>query len=128
MMNPGITVEQYKNYIKENEEIQNKFEIIDHLPNDIQRMIYEDYFEGKQLCEEYLTAVGSVECQRLNVSPIFDLTKEIVKHPCIVEYLRKYCKGFNCSYNDHFVKKKKNFVLMNFEESFAMSILMYLYH
>ena len=102
--------------------------LINSLPDDVMRHIYEEYFVGIDTCNKYLELLKSDESQSLNYKPLRDLTRRLLEYPCAIEYLCSKHQIFKKMYIEHYIKKNKCFVQMDMLESFILSILMHLYH
>jgi hypothetical protein len=102
--------------------------LINSLPDDVMRHIYEEYFVGIDTCNKYLELLKSDESQSLNYKPLMDLTRRLLEYPCAIEYLCSKHQIFKKMYIEHYIKKNKCFVQMDMLESFILSILMHLYH
>jgi hypothetical protein len=102
--------------------------MINRLPDDVLRHIYEEYIVGVETCNRYLEMYKSEESIRLDYTPLMEPTRRLLEHPCAIEYLCKKHKIFKKMYIEHYVEGNKWFVLMDRLESFILSILMWLYH
>ena len=111
-----------------NPELCNTMCLINTLPDDIMRKIYEDYFEGKTLCKEFLQKLESEDSKRLRHLSMMDITTRVLQYPCVVEYLRKKSSVFDYYYKEHFILKNPHYVQKSRAESFILCILMHLYH
>ena len=101
---------------------------IEKLPEELKKYIYKEYIEIQLFYDKFKEALDSEESQMLNIVKIHPFIPLILAKPKYINYLllKLYC--FRTIYNDHKIKKKKTFLLMNNGESFAQCILMYLYH
>ena len=102
--------------------------LINTLPDDVMRHIYEEYFIGIEACNKYLELLKSSEAQSLIYNKLVDPTRRLLEYPCAVEYLCSKHPIFKQMYIEHYVKNNKYFAQMNVLESFIVSILMHLYH
>lgn len=102
--------------------------LINSLPDDVMRHIYEQYFVGIDACNTYLELLKSDESHSLIYSHLVEPTRRLLEHPCAVEYLCSKHPIFKKMYIEHYIKNNKWFVLMGKLESFIVSILMHLYH
>jgi hypothetical protein len=102
--------------------------LINRLPDDVLRHIYEEYIVGKETCDRYLEMFKSDSAMSLEHRPLLEMTSRLLEHPCAIEYLCAKHKIFKKMYIEHYVQDNKWFVLMNKLESFVLSILMWLYH
>jgi hypothetical protein len=108
--------------------VDNIDRLIQALPDDIIRKIYEEYFECKDLCMEYLQRLKCEDSRRLRYLKMVDITEQVLKQPCAIEYLSKKSKPFKFYYKEHFIFDNNHFVLLNRAHSFILCILMTLYH
>ena len=102
--------------------------LINSLPDDVMRHIYEEYFVGIDTCNKYLELLKSENSRSLEYKPLIEITRRLLQHPCAVEYLCGKHKIFKKMYFEHYIKNNKSFLLMDMLESFVLSILMHLYH
>lgn len=112
------------------EKLKKTIQLIQSLPDDVSRKIYEDYFEATDICKEFLKILFTDKrSQRLEYKHLIDITEKLIKHKCAVVYLRKNCKEFDISYKIHYIENRKSFTGMeSLINSFILTILMYLYH
>jgi hypothetical protein len=128
-----ITVTTYK---KSRMEINNQDSIamaktvrlINSLPDDVMRHIYEEYFVGIEACNKFLELLKSESSQSLEYKQLTNLADRLLQYPCAVEYLCEKHTIFKKVYIEHYIKNNKSFLLMDMLESFVLSILMHLYH
>lgn len=113
---------------KTNENLTETLALINTLPDDIKRKIYEDCFEGKALYKEFLKQLKSQSSKQLQYHNMIEITERILKFPCVVEYLCKKSSVFDYYYKDHFILNKTHYVQKSRVESFIFCILMHLYH
>jgi len=110
-------------------DLKKTIRLIQALPDDVSRHIYEEYFEAKSTCSEFLNLLfNDKRSHSLEYSHLTEITSRLIRHPCAVEYLSKHCKVFNNMYKAHYIDNNKYFVLMNVLDSFVLSMLFYLYH
>lgn len=102
--------------------------LINSLPDDVIRHIYEEYFIGIDTCDKYLKLLESVESQSLIYTQLVEPTRRLLEYPCAIEYLCSKHPIFKQMYIKHYIKNNKLFVQMDNLESFILSILMHLYH
>ena len=102
--------------------------LINSLPDDVMRHIYEEYFVGIDTCNKYLELLKTDESHRLSHWHLIEPTRRLLEYPCAVEYLCSKHPIFKRMYIEHYIKNNKWFVLMNVLESFIVSILMHIYH
>jgi len=117
-----------QNNIQDIDAFKKTIRLINTLPDDVMRHIYEEYFVGIDTCNKYLKLLESDESHNLNYLPLVEPTRRLLKHPCAVEYLCSKHKVFKYVYTEHFIKKNKSFLLMDMLHSFIASVLMHLYH
>jgi len=111
------------------EKLKKTIQLINALPNDVSRQIFEEHFEATHVCKEFLRLLfEDVRSKRLQHEHLIDITSKLLKYPCAVVYLRKNCKVFDTSYKIHYEENYKKCVLMDKQISFILHILMYLYH
>lgn len=108
--------------------LSNTLALINALPDDIMRKIYEEYFEAKELCKEFLQKLESDDSKRIRHLSMMEITTQVLQHPCVVEYLRKRSSVFDYYYKEHFVLENPHYVQKSRVESFILCILMHLYH
>lgn len=103
--------------------------IIRNLPDSLREKIYKEYFEPQVYFLEYKRAIESPPSQRLDIVSVFRLLPIILaKKKKVISYISSKCNAFKMAYRDHKTQNKKGFIRMTKGESFALSILMYLYH
>jgi hypothetical protein len=114
---------------KKCDDLKKTIRLIQALPDDVSRHIYEEFFEAKTTCTEFLNLLlKDVRSHRLEHKHLTEITGRLIQHGCAVEYLSKHCKVFNDMYKAHYIDKKKYFLQLNVLDSFVLSMLMYLYH
>ena len=73
--------------------------------------------------------LNSNTCQKLDITLLLPyIQKNILNDQEYISFLLKINNVFKNIYTQHYINHKKNFKLMNVNESFALSWLMYLYH
>jgi len=102
--------------------------LINSLPDDVMRHIYEEYLVGIDACNKYLELLKSEKSRRLEYKPLIEITRQLLQYPCAVEYLCGKHEIFKKMYVEHYIKNNKSFLLMDILDSFVLSILMHLYH
>jgi hypothetical protein len=108
-------------------ELANTIKVIQSLPPDVSRHIYDEYFIGKQLCNKFIELLlqgHPWEKTQEQLQELCKLVEQILKHPCVVEYLCKNLPPFKHSYEIHYKKNEKEYEFMNKLESFMMTMLM----
>ena len=102
--------------------------LINTLPDDVMRHIYEEYLVGIDTCNKYLKLLESKESQHLKYEHLLEPTRQLLEYPCAIEYLCSKHNVFKKMYTEHYIKHNKSFLLMDMLPSFILSILMHLYH
>jgi len=103
-------------------------ERIDNLPEDLKKKIYIDYFGSIYIFNKFINErLKMIESVKLNYCKIINIIPFIINNKTIVEYLLENNNEFRLTYNDH-INGKKNFKLMDWNNSIALSWLYYLYH
>jgi len=141
MNNKDSVVQVGDNQTSDNQTIDNKtgdnkkrtdlvktIRLINSLPDDVMRHIYEEYFVGIDACNKYLELLTCEKSRRLEFSHLIEPTRKLLEYPCAVEYLCNKHEVFKKMYIEHYIQNKKAFLLMDMLNSFVVSILMYLYH
>ena len=107
-------------------------DIILNLPEDIKKKIYNEYIIPQQLADDIINCLNSKECRTLNIITLRPLIKKIiinnkinVEDP-ILKYLSQKDDTFIAVINEH-KDGDKLFLLLNFIDSFCMSLLMHKY-
>ena len=109
--------------------------LIQRLPDEIIRHIYETYFECKSECIAFVAMLSDDCSARLEFQRLRDLSMRLFRSPICVDYLI-HAKGMiheaiKYSYEHHYKKAGKHekiFKLLDKHDSFNLSILMSLYH
>ena len=102
--------------------------LINSLPDDVMRHIYEQYFVGIDTCNKYLELLEGSDSRNLKFEHLVEPTRRLLEHPCAVEYLCSKHSVFKKMYIEHYINHHKAFLLMDMLHSFIASILMWLYH
>ena len=114
---------------KKCDDLKKTIRLIKALPDDVSRHIYEEYFEAKSMCTEFLNLLlNDTRSQSLEYRHLTEITSRLIEHACAVEYLSKHCEVFNRMYKAHYIDNNKYFVQINVLDSFVLSMLFYLYH
>ena len=114
---------------KKCDDLKKTIRLIKALPDDVSRHIYEEYFEAKTLCTEFLNLLlKDKRSHRLEYTHLIPITSHLLEHECAVQYLSKHCKVFNDMYKAHYIDKINYFAQASVLNSFVLSMLMYLYH
>jgi hypothetical protein len=104
------------------------YDNIKNLPDCIKKYIYYEFLETENYYKIIKKSLDTEESQNLNINCIRPLIPLILVKKKLLKYLCEKIFCFNIVYNDHKIKNNKCFVLMQKGDSFALSILMYLYH
>ena len=102
--------------------------LINSLPDDVMRHIYEEYFVGIDTCNKFLELLKSENSSSLEYNPLIKIAGRLLQSPCAVEYLSKHCRVFKNMYKAHYIDNNKYFEQCNVLHSFVLSMLFYLYH
>ena len=106
--------------------------IIPNLPNDIKKKIYIEYIIPQQLADNIEECLNSDECQNLNIILLKPLISKIINNNGIIikqnilNYLSNRDQDFISVIRYH-INGNKKFVLLNFIDSFCLSLLMHKY-
>ena len=108
---------------------RNVLEFVKKLPDDVIKKIYEDYIRIQYLTDVFLNielkTYDSVRLRPKNLYNRYIIMKNI---PKLIFHVRISHEVFNRIYFEHYIKQKKSFVRMDFDESFILSLLFTLYH
>ena len=121
----NILVELKNNYI---------FFLIKKLPDDIKRYIYYEFFDSMYHLEKFNILLNNTLSVKLNISLIRPYIPIILGKPNLKPYFCKNILGYNnhkafeTVYIRHKIENNKIFIKMTNGDSFALSLLMYLYH
>ncbi len=106
--------------------------IILNLPEDIKKKIYNEYIIPQQLADDIIDCLNSQECRALDITTLRPLIKKIItnnkiniENP-ILKYLCQKDETFTQVIEEH-KDGEKLFSLLNFIDSFCMSLLMHKY-
>jgi hypothetical protein len=111
-------------------QIENDQRLIHHikcLPPDIKQYIYEDFVDPLLMYEKFVRALNDPISQQLDQELIRPMIPAILAKPQYTTACRRI-REFNIVYEEHKIKNKKSFRLMNKGDSFATAILFYMYH
>jgi hypothetical protein len=112
-------------------------DLISKLPTDVTIYIYKEFLELDCLFQDIEWLLETKHSRRLNTIFIRPLLPKILANKRLCVYLceklvsKDYNEGFRyfeLVYREHKIEKKKNFVGATNGDSFALSLLMYLYH
>ena len=98
------------------------------LPEDLKIYIYRNFIEHEIFYQKFKTELDSSESQRLNACPIYPYIPLILAKPNYIKHMCLKIPEFKIVYESHKVANSKSFVRMTKGQSFAQSILMYMYH
>ena len=102
--------------------------LINALPDDVMRHIYEEYFVAKDTCENFIKLLHTDASTSLDYKPLLEPARLLLNHPCAIEYVCIKNPLFKQMYTEHYLKNNKYFVHMTTLQSFVLSILMHMYH
>lgn len=98
-------------------------------PEEIKLTIFNEHFKYQLKYEDLKQVLESETSHKLNISLLLPYVQEnILNDKEYISFLIKINDIFKNIYTSHFINHKKTFILMNVNESFALSWLMYLYH
>jgi hypothetical protein len=98
-------------------------------PEDLKLSIFNDYIKYNLEYNKLTEILESNESHRLNISLLLPyLEKNILNDQKYISFLLKNNNIFKNIYTSHYIDNNKCFVLMNVNDSCALSWLMYLYH
>jgi hypothetical protein len=104
------------------------FLLLDSLPFYIKYKIYKEYIEALYYYDKYLYAIHHINSKILNINILRSYVSLFLSKPHVTQYLCKRCGAFTSSYRIHRLLKNKSFAKLNKGDSFALHILMILYH
>lgn len=98
-------------------------------PDELKLTIFNDHFKYNLKYNDLTQILNSDTCQKLDIKLLLPyIQKNILNDQEYISFLLKINNVFKNIYTQHYINHKKNFKLMNVNESFALSWLMYLYH
>ena len=106
----------------------NIISLIKRLPDNIKYKIYKEYFEPEVYYILYKRVVEKKLSQSLHIDFLLPLIPILLSKKTVIEYICSKCKYFKIVYDIHKIQNKNNYAKLLKGESFALSILMYLYH
>ena len=126
-------VEEKDSYINEHEKKDSELDtiqknIIDRLPEDLVIKIYKDYLEPEVYYKLYIDIIQHPFSLGLDGKLLLPFIPILLAKPIVCKYISTKCVAFCRSFQEHKVNKKKVFRLMHNGQSFASTILFYLYH
>ena len=102
------------------------------IPMALIKYIYEEFFEANIVYQQFINALECEKSQRLNIESLFNNIKIIFhknkKNSMIIPYICKNNEIFNEYYIAHYINNIKHFKHLYIDKSFALCILMTLYH
>jgi hypothetical protein len=95
--------------------------IYDNLQEDVQKLIMEEYIKPQLICdyliEEFDKLIESEKCQQLKWQVLLDVVGKIIENKeALAQMRKKDTLGFNCSYENHFIKKINTFKHPSFDD------------
>ena len=103
-------------------------EIIARLPEDLVQYIYKNYVEVDLFYNTVKSVIESEDSTRLNNTELSKLIPIILAKPAYIEYCCRKIAYFGHVYKTQKIRGHKDFIYMTRGQSFAQSLLMYLYH
>jgi len=101
--------------------------LIEELPQDIKSYIFYEFIRPKMYCTLFQDAILLRESKSLTIRHIRKYIPYLLFDPCIVSFLSKNQTGFKKVYDNH-KKNNKYYVQKTNGDSFALELLMYIYH
>ena len=108
--------------------IKNIKQFIEYLPIDIKNKIIEEYIKPELIINEFNQTVKSTSSKELKYFQFKPILKKVLNCKISINYLVKNHNAFKIAYKSHFIEKNKYFTLLTIDNSFALTILMILYH
>ena len=90
--------------------------------------IYKEYLEAEIYYSIYQTAINTIESKKLNICDLRPILPGLLSKSHVTQFIFKKCDTFKTAYTIHKIEKTKIFTLINKGDSFALSILFYIYH
>ena len=90
--------------------------------------IYKEFFEIEIYYKKIKQVLDTNLSRDLDIKFIRPYIPLILAKQKLVEYLFQNMKEFRLTYTSHKIEQKKGFNYMKNGDSFALSILMYMYH
>ena len=103
-------------------------ELINLLPNELKMKIYKEYLEPEIYYSIYQDAIKNIESKKLKICVLRPIIPMLLSKPIAVQYICKKCYYFRTVYDKHKTKNEKYFENLRNGDSFALSILMHIYH
>ena len=101
---------------------------IEKLPDCLKMHIYKEFFEIEIYYKKIKQVLDTNLSRDLDIKFIRPYIPLILAKQKLVEYLFQNMKEFRLTYTSHKIEQKKGFNYMKNGDSFALSILMYMYH
>lgn len=102
--------------------------LISLLPDELKFKIYKDHFEPKYYYEIYISLINSQKSSALEYNLLSHCIPLFLSKQNVINYLYQKSEPFQKSYYQHKIIHQKNFKKMKKGDSFALSILMQIYH
>ena len=100
-----------------------------NFPNELKLTIFNEHFKYHLKYYELNEILESTTSMKLDISLLLPyVEKNILNDKEYISFLFKRNDIFEIIYTSHFINHNKYFKLMDVNESFALSWLMYLYH
>jgi len=103
-------------------------ELINSLPYELKTKIYKEYLEPEIYYSIYQDAIKNIESKKLKICVLRPIIPMLLSKPVAIQYISKKCYYFRTVYNKHKIENEKYFEKLQKGDSFALSILMYIYH
>ena len=105
-------------------------EDIKKIPEDIKKKIFNEYFKYDLEYEKLDNILKNINSIQLNNNDLVDYFEknDILENSSFIEYLKKKDSIFKNIYNDHYIRNKITFALMDKLNSMCQCWLMFLYH
>jgi hypothetical protein len=102
--------------------------LIEELPQDIKSYIFYEFIRPKMYCTLFQDAILLRESKMIDIRHIRKYLPYLLFDPCIVSFLSKNQIYFKKVYDEHKIIKNKSYVKKTNGDSFALALLMYIYH
>jgi len=102
--------------------------LIEELPQDIKAYIFYEFIRPKMYCILFQDAIILKESKSLDIRHIRKYIPYLLFDPCVVSFLSKNQMYFKTVYDYHKINKNKYFEQKTNGDSFALFLLMHLYH
>lgn len=124
----------FKTYIrnKNSKTLCHTLYTIESLPFSVSQKIYEEVIISKKLCKTFLNMILVEYDISAKPSNLWDnmlrTLKDILKHTCIIEYLKKHFEPFNIQYNNHYILNKCQYNDIDIDSSLLLAIINMIYY